>query len=170
MMQARSKVKLIALLALALGWIAVLASTALAQPFAGRLMILGTANHQVHVFDLASEEVVETFAITQSMAPGFGTLLARTSNGRYGLSAQRSGHFSPDNDPSVNAIAIVDSGLAVEDHGDHLDALRQTPRQLPYRLGHGGGQFGLYRPIHIDAHHGLIAIHYDGSRHPDDDA
>lgn len=169
-MQARSTVKLTGSLALALGLIAVLASTALAQPFTGRLMILDAANHQVHVFDLESEEVVETFAITQSMAPGFGTLLRRTSDGRYGLAAQRSGHFSPDNDPSVNAIALVDSGLAVEDHGDHFDALRQTPRQLPYRLGHGGGQFGLYRPIHIDAHHGLIAIHYDGSRHPDDDA
>ncbi|HEY7712725.1 MAG TPA: hypothetical protein VIG57_22130 [Candidatus Entotheonella sp.] len=169
-MHARSKVKWMGTLGLALGLIAILASAALAQPFTGRLMILDTANHQVHVFDLASEEVVETFALTQSMAPGFGTLLARTSNGRFGLVAQLSGHFSPENDPSVNAIALVDSGLTVEDHGDHFDALRQTPRQLPYRLGHGGGQFGLYRPIHIDVHHGLIAIHYDGSRHPDDDA
>ncbi|ETX00336.1 MAG: hypothetical protein ETSY1_11600 [Candidatus Entotheonella factor] len=170
MMQARSKANLTGILGGTLGLIVVLASAALAQPFTGRLMILDTANHQVHVFDLESEGVVETFAITQSMAPGFGTLLARTSNGRLGLVAQRSGHFSPENDPSVNVIALVDSGLTVEDHGDHFDALRQTPRQLPYRMGHGGGQFGLYRPIHIDAHHGLIAIHYDGSRHPDDDA
>ncbi len=169
-MQARSKVNLTGALALVLSLILFMASAALAKPFTGRLMILDTAHHQVHVFDLSSEEVVETFAVTQSMAPGFSTLLARTSNGRFGLVAQRSGHFSPENDPSVNAIALVDSGLTGEDHGDHFDALRQTPRQLSYRLGHRGGQFGLYRPIHIDAHHGLIAIHYDGSRHPDDDA
>jgi hypothetical protein len=71
-----------------------MASPVLAQPFTGRLMILDAANHQVHVFDLASEEVVETFAVTQSMAPGFGTSLARTSNGRLGLVVQRSGHFA----------------------------------------------------------------------------
>ena len=141
-MQARLRVKWIGPLAMALGLIAVLSSTAPAQPFTGRLMILDAANHQVHVFDLASEEVVAAFALTQSMAPGFGTLLRRTSNGRYGLLAQRSGHFSPDNNPSANAIALVDSGLAVEDHGDHFDALRETPRQLSYRMGHGGGQFG----------------------------
>ena len=169
-MQARSTLHLTGALGVALGLIAFLASSALAQPFTGRLMILDTANHQVHIFDLESEGVVETFAVTQSMAPGFGTLLARTSNGGHGLVAQRSGHFSPENDPSVNAIALVDSGLAVEDHGDHFDALRQSPRQLSYRMGHGGGQFGLYRPIHVDTHHGLITIHYDGSRHPDDDA
>ncbi len=169
-MQARSKAHLTGVVGLALGLISFLVSAAQAHLFTGRLMILDAANHQVHVFDLESEEVVETFAVTQSIASGFGTLLARTSNGRLGFVAQRSGHFSPENDPSVNTIALVDSGLAVEDHGDHFDALRQIPRQLSYRMGHGGGQFGLYRPIHIDAHHGLIAIHYDGSRHPDDDA
>ena len=43
-----------------------------------------------------------------------------------------------------------------------------TPTRLPYRLGHGGGEPGLYRPIHWSSHHGLTAIFYDGSRHPDD--
>lgn len=138
--------------------------------FAGRLMVLDAEQHRVQVFDLESEAVVATFAIRQSTATGFGTLLRRTSNGRYGFVAHRTGHFAPDNDPSANAIMVIDSGLTTESHGDHADPVWNTPRQMPYLLGHGGGEMGLFRPVHIDSHHGLTVIHYDGSRHPDDDA
>ena len=119
-----------------------------AGEFPGRLMVMDAENHQVQVFDLESEGVVATFAVPQSMAPGFGTLVRRTGDGRYGFLLQRTGHFSPDNDPDANQILVIDSGLTTESHGDHSDPVWGTPTRLPYRLGHGGDEMDLYRPIH----------------------
>ena len=133
-----------------------------AEEFPGRLMVMDAENHQVQVLDLESGEVFR-FPAGQSDAPGFGTLLRRSANGRYGFLLQRTGHFSPDNDPSANVIKVIDSGLTTESHGDHADPVWQDPRLLPYELGHGGGEPGLYRPIHWSSHHGLTAIFYDGS-------
>ncbi len=135
--------------------------------FLGRLMVMDAENHQVRVLDLESEEMVAAFAVPQSAASGFGTLIRRTSDGRYAFVASRTGHFSPENDPSANVIRVIDGGLTTEGHGDHVDPVWEIPRQLPYLLGHGGGgdETGLYRPIHFSSHHGLIAIFYDGSRH-----
>ena len=138
--------------------------------FPGRLMVMDADNHELQVFDLESEQVVATFALRQSMADGFGTLLRTSSDGRYGFAMHRTGHFSPDNDPDSNQIMVIDSGLTIEGHGDHTDPVWGQPSRLDYRLGHGGGETGLYRPIHSSSHHGLTAIFYDGSRHPDDDA
>lgn len=141
-----------------------------AEGFPGRLMVMDAENHELQVFDLESEQVVASFALPQSMAPGFGTLVRATSGGRYGFALQRTGNFSPDNDPDANQIMVIDSGLTIESHGDHSDPVWGTPTLLPYRLGHGGGEMGLYRPIHWSSHHGLTAIFYDGSRHPEDDS
>ena len=137
--------------------------------FPGRLMVMDDENHEVQVFDLESEQVVASYALPQSMADGFGTLLRTSSDGRYGFALQRTGHFSPDNDPDANQIVVFDSGLAIEGHDDHVDPVWGPPARLGYRLGHGGGETGLYRPIHWSSHHGLTAIFYDGSRHPEDD-
>ena len=141
-----------------------------AGEFSGRLMVMDAENGLVRVFDLQSEEEVGVFSLNPSAAPGFGTLLRTSSNGRYGFMLQRTGHFSPDNDPSANRVMVIDSGLTTESHGDHSDPLRGRPIRLPYRLGHGGGETGLYRPIHWSSHHGLTAIFYDGSvlRNEDD--
>ena len=136
--------------------------------FPGRLMVMDSENNELQVFDLESEQVVATFALRQSMADGAGTLLRTSSDGRYGFALQRTGHFSPDNDPDGNQIMIIDSGLTTAGHDDHVDPVWGTPMRLGYRLGHGGGETGLYRPIHWSSHHGLTAIFYDGSRHPED--
>ena len=144
-----------------------------AEEFPGRLMVLDAENYRLNVFDLESERVVATFdehdGFEASAASGFGELLRSSSDGRFGFVLQRTGHFSPDNNPEANRIHVVDSGLTVEDHAGHLDPVWGTPALLPYQLGHGGGEMGLYRPIHWSSHHGLAAIFYDGSRHPDDD-
>ena len=135
-----------------------------AGEFPGRLMVMDAENDRVQVFDLESEEVVGVFSLLPSAASGFGTLLRTSSNGRYGFLLQRTGHFSPDNDPSANRIMVIDSGLTIEGHGDHSDPVRlEEARLLGYQLGHGGGEPGLYRPIHWSSHHGLTAIFYDGS-------
>lgn len=131
-----------------------------AGEFPGRLMVMDADKHKLHVFDLESELVVATFELRPSME---STLLRTTADGRYGFALQRTGHFSPNNDPDGNQILVFDSGLTTEGHGDHADPVRNPPSLLPYRLGHGGGETGLYRPIHWSSHHGLTAIFYDGS-------
>ena len=135
-----------------------------AGEFPGRLMVLDAENYQLNVFDLESEQVVASFDDHDGFeATGESTLLRTSSDGRYGFALQRTGHFSPDNDPDSNEILIIDSGLTTESHGDHSDPVWGMPTLLPYRLGHGGGEMGWYRPIHWSSHHGLTAIFYDGS-------
>ena len=104
----------------------------------------------------------------------FRQYLRATSHGRYGFVLQRSRNL-PLNDPNLgdNRIYIVDSGLAVEEHGDHFDPVTRDPSLLPYQLGHGGGQGGeegLYNPVHFVSHHGFTAIFYDGIAPPSNDA
>ena len=145
-----------------------------ADEFPGRLMVLDAENQELNVFDLESEQVVATFdadaGFEGSDADGFGNSLRTTSDGRFGFVLQRTGHFSPTNDPDANRIYVVDSGLTIEGHGDHSDPVWGDPTLLPYQLGHGGGEMGLYRPVHWSSHHGLTAVFYDGSRHTDDDS
>jgi len=151
--------------------------------FPGRLMVLDSENHRLNVFDLETEQVVAMFddqnGFESSEAEGFGDLLRTSSDGRFGFVLQRTGHFSPTNDPGANRIYVIDSGLTVEGHAGHLDPVWGTPTLLPYVLGHGAyvlglehgvGEMGLYRPIHWSSHHGLTAIFYDGSRHPEDNS
>ena len=68
-----------------------------------------------------------------------------------------------------NRIYVIDSGLTVEGHAGHLDPVWGVPTLLPYRLGHGGGEDGLYNPVHFSSHHGRTAIFYDGIRNPEGD-
>ena len=96
----------------------------------------------------------------------FSQSLKVASSGRFGLVLQRSGHLAA-NDPflSDNRIYIVDSGLEVEEHGDHFDPVTVAPMLLPYQLGHGGmgeDEEGHYNPVHFVSHYGLTAIFYDG--------
>ena len=146
-----------------------------AEEFPGRLMVMDADNNELQVLELESGQVVSTFALPQSMATGFGTLLRTSSDGRFAFALQRTGHYSPENEPEYNQIVIFDSGLTIEGHGDHSDPVWGTPTRLPYRLGHGAWvmdptlemEMDLYRPIHWSSHHGLTAIFYDGSRRDD---
>ena len=141
--------------------------------FPGRLMVMDSENHAVQVFDLESERVVgDPIAIgPSSTEPDFaGTLLRRTSNGRYGFVLQYTWPYAVPY-PDENRVVVIDSGLTTFGHGDHIDPMWGRPRQMPYVLGHGGGvETGLYNPIHIVSHHGHTAIFYDGSRYPGDDS
>ena len=146
-----------------------------AEEFPGRLMVMDADNNELQVLELESGQVVSTFALPHSMASGFGTLLRTSSDGRFAFALQRTGHYSPENEPEYNQIVIFDSGLTIESHGDHSDPVWGTPTRLPYRLGHGAWvmdptlemEMDLYRPIHWSSHHGHTAIFYDGSRRDD---
>ena len=113
-------------------------------------------------------EVIATFdedngGYTRGESASFSQSTRPTSSGRFGFVLHRSGHLAA-NDPLLadNKIYIVDSGLEVEEHGDHFDPVTVAPMLLPYQLGHGGGESGLYNPVHFVTHHGLTAIFYDG--------
>ncbi len=135
--------------------------------FPGRLMVMDAENYQLNVFDLESERVVATFddhdGFEKGQADGFTHYVRGTSDGRYGFVLQRSRNL-PLDDPSLaeNRIFVIDGGLTVEEHGGHLDPVWGTPTLLPYRLGHGGGEVGLFNPVHFVSHHGLTAIFFDG--------
>ena len=141
----------------------------------------------VHVDDHAHEEdeheaehgdVIASFdqmngGFMRGQSPDFTQYLRVTSDGRYGFVLQRSRNL-PLGDAGLddNRIYVVDSGLAVEEHGDHFDPVTRAPSLLPYQLGHGGGEAGeegLYNPVHFVSHHGLTAIFYDGIHPPDAD-
>lgn len=134
-----------------------------------------------HEGEPAEAGVIESFddhdGFEKGQSAGFAQYMRPTSHGRYGFVLQRSRNLSL-NDPLVNEnrVYIVDSGLAVEEHGDHFDPVTRVPTLLPYQLGHGGmedGEEGLYNPVHFVSHHGLTAIFYDGinpyhaESHPD---
>ena len=110
----------------------------------------------------------------RGQSDGFTQYMRTTSDGRYGFLLQRSRNL-PLGDAGLddNRVYILDSGLAVEEHGDHFDPVTRAPSLLPYQLGHGGGEpgeEGLYNPVHFVSHHGLTAIYYDGIAPPSDDA
>ena len=136
-----------------------------AEDFPGRLMVLDSENYQLNVLDLETEQVT-TFndhdGFEKGMSPSFSTSLKVTSDGRYGFVLQRSGHVADGPLLADNGIYVVDSGLTVEGHAGHLDPVRGTPTPLPYLLGHGGGEDGLFNPVHFVSHHGFTAIFYDG--------
>ena len=123
-----------------------------------------------HEGEHAEGEVLASFddhdGFEKGQSDRFSQSVRLSSHGRYGFVLQRSGHLALDN-PSLedNRIYIVDSGLAVEEHGDHFDPITRVPSLLTYQLGHGGGEAGeegLYNPVHFVSHHGLTAIFYDG--------
>lgn len=120
-----------------------------------------------HEGEHAEGEVIVSFddhhGFEKGQSEGFAQYMRPSSYGRYGFVLQRSRNLALDN-PLVdeNRIYIVDSGLAVVEHGDHFDPVTSDPELLPYQLGHGGGEDGLYNPVHFVSHHGLTAIFYDG--------
>lgn len=139
-------------------------------------------DEHVDEHDAEPGEVIATFdqmngGFMGGQAEGFAQYMRPTSHGRYGFLLQRSRNLSLDH-PYIdeNRIYVVDSGLAVDEHGDHFDPVTRRPTLLPYQLGHGGmedGEEGLYNPVHFVSHHGLTAIFYDGinpyhaESHPD---
>ena len=87
-------------------------------------------------------EVIESFdehngGYMRGESDSFSQSTRPTSGGRFGFVLHRSGHLAADDDDLAdNRIYIVDSGLEVEEHGDHFDPVTVDPMLLPYQLGH----------------------------------
>ena len=150
-----------------------------AGAFPGRLMVMDADNHAVQVFDLANQS--EWWGPSQYHAQ-HGRMASRHvaadhvgSYCRYGFVMNRTGHYSPNNDPAcANQILIIDSG----GHGVKVTMGTWT-RYGRHRAFCPTGWVTAaenpekpacrYRPIHWSSHHGFTAIFYDGSILRNDD-
>ncbi len=108
----------------------------------GRLLISEAGSTHLHVFDLEHEEVESEFDLNAPVT----SLLASPSY-RYGLAVQ-----GGDN----GQIDFIDSGLYLEEHGDHFDLVETLPSLLAYQLVGD-------RPTHIAQAEGKIAVFFDGN-------
>lgn len=106
---------------------------------AARLVVSDANTPTIRVIDIASGRTVGSFA-----AKGPARLHAGAS-GRYVYAVQA----------DAGQVAIVDTGIATEGHGDHDDIKITRPRLLPTRLEGS-------RPSHVTYDNARIAVFFDG--------
>lgn len=106
-----------------------------------RVMAIDAGNGDVTVLDPESGDVVGRFT---TPAGGYAAVYP-SGNGRYLLANHYAG----------NHVTIVDSGLSLQEHGDHADLVTAPPFVLA-TVATGAV------PAHYWAHDGLIAVHNDG--------
>lgn len=104
-----------------------------------RLFVADHGEPVVRAVDLADGAVVGTFGLS---APA---RLYKTDSERLLFAVQR----------DADTVSVVDTGIALEDHGDHADLEVSAPRLLETMVDGD-------RPVHFVAHHGEIALFFDG--------
>jgi hypothetical protein len=107
---------------------------------AHRVVVADAASATVRVIDLDSGATLATYTLT---APA---RLHAGASGRYVYAAQ----------PEPGRIAVIDTGVAFEDHGDHADLQVSAPRLLRHRLDGP-------RPSHFNQGAGRVAAFFDGA-------
>jgi hypothetical protein len=107
---------------------------------AHRVVVADAASPSLAVVDL---ETGATLARYQVSSPA---RLHRGASGRYVLAAQG----------EAGRVAVLDTGVAFEDHGDHGDLTVTPPRLLSATLDGP-------RPSHVNAGEGLVAVFFDGA-------
>lgn len=108
---------------------------------AGRLSLYNSDANRVDVYDLKQEQVVASFAMTGSAAR-----LYASPEKRFVVAIQR------DDD----RVSFIDSGLYVENHGDHMHEYEQAPSMSALTLS---GK----TPTHYTAHGEYGVIFNDGA-------
>ncbi len=125
----------------ALAVAALCASTAAAdQDSVYRLFIGDHADGMVRAIDLADGSEIASFAIDQTPA------LTRSTSGRTIFAVQG----------DAGKIAVIDTGIAFEDHGDHRDLIVSDARLL-------NNEITGTRPAHVVEGSGRIAVFDDGT-------
>ncbi|MDZ5697287.1 zinc metallochaperone AztD [Chelativorans sp. M5D2P16] len=104
-----------------------------------RLFVADRNEPVMHVLDAASGETIESFTLESQ-----GRLYASES-GETVFAVQADG----------NVAAAFSTGIAEDDHGDHADLDVTAPKALDAKIA---GE----KPVHFVAHHGEIAIFFDG--------
>lgn len=108
----------------------------------GRLVVADHDTAKVHVYDLdpAEPALLDTFTLS---APARVTSDAA---GRFAYCAQR----------NADTVNVIDTGLVVEDHGDHAHLHEEDPAVMDYTID------GV-KPTHLVVHDGWSATFFDGS-------
>jgi hypothetical protein len=103
-----------------------------------RAFVADQAQGTVSVIDLETGEIAETFALE-----GPASLYA-TSSGEHVFAVQG----------NANIVQAIDTGIAIDDHGDHGDIDITEPALLDTAIE---GQY----PVHFVEHHGQVALFFD---------
>lgn len=86
----------------------------------GRLALTETNSGNLAIFDIKEASILDTFTL-----PGSGSASIYASpDTRYGVVVQREN----------NIVSFVDSGLYVEDHGDHLHEYADSPAMSSFEI------------------------------------
>ena len=111
----------------------------------GRLLVADGETGLLQLIELDNGEVIETFMVEGSAR------VYTTESGRIAGVVQT----------SANTVNFIDSGLYLEEHGDHFDKEKGRPSLLPFNLT--GELANSQRPIHFVSHDGRVNIHFDGN-------
>ncbi|MCR4266109.1 zinc metallochaperone AztD [Nitratireductor sp. ZSWI3] len=106
---------------------------------AWRLFVADHTAPVLHVLDAEKGETLETFPLA---APARNYA---TENGRTVFAVQR----------DANTVTGFSTGIHFDDHGDHADIEVTAPKAL-------AGSVDGERPVHFVAHHGDVALFFDG--------
>lgn len=126
-------------LAIALNGTAAIAGAAEVDEAPVRLLVADNEAAELHVIDAATGEHLAHAELTGAAS------LYSGPTGRYGYAVQR----------DAGLTNIVDSGVEIEDHGDHVHIHVHEPSVLPFALESE-------RPTHWVSHGGQVAIFNDG--------
>ncbi len=110
----------------------------------GRLLVADAESGQLQLLDLGTGTVIADYAI----------------GGPAALYTTESGRFAGVVEGAANQVHFVDSGLWVEEHGDHTHNRTDEPQLLPFSLD--GVALQTQNPVHFVAHHGVVTVHFDG--------
>ena len=111
----------------------------------GRLLVADGETGLLQLIELDNGEVIETFMVEGSAR------VYTTKSGRIAVAIQT----------GANRVNFIDSGLYLEEHGDHFDKKKGRPSLLPFNLT--GELANSQRPIHFASHEGRVNIHFDGN-------
>jgi hypothetical protein len=108
---------------------------------AGRIALYNAADSEISVLDLDTNTISASFPVD-----GGSPAVYASASKRYAVLVQR----------TDGQVSFLDSGLYVEDHGDHLHEYKEDPAMEATTLLGAS-------PTHVTEHEGSIAVFYDGN-------
>lgn len=105
-----------------------------------RLLVADNETRPVSLIDLGTGKIAGRYDV------GSPTYVYTSPSGRFGVQIQT----------NANVVTAVDSGIVLEDHGDHMHFYKNDPKLTDFKLEGA-------TPIHFVAHDGQIAIFNDGT-------
>ncbi len=112
--------------------------------------LLGDENGVLRLYNLSDGNVVWTHSFADADA-GDLTGITATEDGRFAAINLRG---------TANRVNFLDSGVLVEEHGDHVHLEVEPPQLLNYAIS--GDQFGASRIAHIVSRDGRVSAFFDG--------